>query len=188
MCCDSSVVNMANIITGIRIVISISLLFCLPLSPVFLALYIAAGISDMIDGTVARKTGTASEFGEKLVTAADIVFTAVCLIKIIPVLDIPLWLIIWTSVIALIKVINIVSGFAKWHEFVAAHTVMNRLTGIALFLMPLTLTFIDLKYGSVFVCALATCAAIQEGHCIMTRRSDTGNGKSVLSCVQKTEH
>ena len=41
---------MANIITGIRIVLSVALLFCQALSPTFYALYIAAGFSDMIDG------------------------------------------------------------------------------------------------------------------------------------------
>jgi len=42
--------NMADIITGIRIVCSIALLFCPLFSQVFYALYITAGISDMIDG------------------------------------------------------------------------------------------------------------------------------------------
>ena len=62
---------MANIITCLRIVCSIALLFCSVFSPAFYTLYIAAGISDMTDGTVARKTGTVSEFGSKLDTAAD---------------------------------------------------------------------------------------------------------------------
>ncbi len=64
---------MANIIRGIRIVLSVALLFCPALSPTFYALYIVAGFSDMIDGAVARKTGTVSEFGSKLDTVADIV-------------------------------------------------------------------------------------------------------------------
>jgi hypothetical protein len=37
---------MANIITGIRIVLSVALLFCPALSPMFYELYIAAGFSD----------------------------------------------------------------------------------------------------------------------------------------------
>ena len=79
---------MANTITGIRIVLSIALLFCPILSPTFYVLYIAAGFSDMIDGAVARKTGTVSKFGTKLDTVADIVFIAVCLIKFLPVMHI----------------------------------------------------------------------------------------------------
>ena len=157
---------MANIITGIRIVCSIALLFFPVFSPAFYTMYIVAGVSDMIDGTIARKTGTASDFGSKLDTAADFVLFAVCLIKLVPVLDIPIWLYIWIAVISLIKVINIISGFVVRKKFVAAHTVMNKVTGIALFILPLTLSIIDLKYSGILVCALATIAAIQEGHYI----------------------
>lgn len=159
---------MANIITLIRIICSIALLFFPALSPAFYALYITAGISDMADGTVARKTGTVSDFGAKLDTAADFIMAVVCLIKLIPVLDIPIWLIIWIAVIALIKVINIISGYVKRKEFIAAHTVINKVTGIILFLLPFTLTFIDIKYSGIFICILATFAAIQEGHFIRT--------------------
>ena len=81
---------MANIITGIRIVCSIALLFFPVFSPAFYALYIIAGISDMIDGAVARKTGTASEFGSKLDTAADFILVVVCLIKLLPVIHVPI--------------------------------------------------------------------------------------------------
>ncbi len=159
---------MANIITGIRIVISVVLLFCPVFSPVFYALYITAGVSDMVDGAVARKTGTVSEFGSKLDTAADFVFVVVCLIKLIPAIHVPNWLIIWIIVIAVIKAINLISGYIVRKEMVALHTVMNKVTGILLFVLPLTLTFIDLKYSGVFVSAAATFAAIQEGHMIRT--------------------
>ncbi len=168
---------MANIITLIRIICSIALLFFPALSPAFYALYITAGISDIADGTVARKTGTVSDFGAKLDTAADFIMAVVCLIKLIPVLDVPIWLIIWIAVIALIKVINIISGYVKRKEFVAAHTVINKVTGIILFLLPFTLTFIDIKYSGIFICILATFAAIQEGHLISTgtRNNDITN-------------
>lgn len=163
---------MANMISGIRILCSIALLFCPVFSPAFYALYITAGVSDMIDGTVARKTGTVSEFGSKLDTAADFVMIVVCLIKLIPVVHIPTWLLIWIIVIAVIKAINLISGYVMRKELVALHTVMNKVTGILLFVLPLTLTFIDLKYSGVFVSAVATFAAIQEGRLI---RTGTGN-------------
>ena len=79
---------MANIITGIRIVISAVLLFCPVLSPAFYILYIIAGITDIADGAVARRIGTVCEFGSRLDTIADIIFVAICLIKVLPVLDV----------------------------------------------------------------------------------------------------
>ena len=107
---------MANSITGIRIVCSIALLFCPVFSPVFYVLYIIAGVRDMIDGAVARKTGTVSEFGSKFDTAADFVLVVVCLIKLIPVIHVPIWLIIWIIVIAVIKAINLLSGYVMRKE------------------------------------------------------------------------
>ena len=159
---------MANIITDVRILCSLALLFCQFPSPAFYFLYVTAGITDMIDGAVARKTNTVSEFGAKLDTAADFVFVAVCLIKLIPSLDIPKWLYVWIAVIALVKGINIVSGYVMRKEFVAVHSVMNKVTGILLFLLPLTLRTLDLKYTGAAVCTMASFAALQEGHYIRT--------------------
>ena len=43
---------------------------------------------------------------------------------------------------------------------------MNRLTGILLFLLPLTLTAVRIEYTALIVCAVATVAAVQEGYCL----------------------
>ncbi|MBQ1370153.1 MAG: CDP-alcohol phosphatidyltransferase family protein [Clostridia bacterium] len=159
---------MANFITGLRIVFSVVLLFCPALSPAFYALYIAAGVTDMIDGAVARKTGTVSEFGAKLDTTADFVLVVVCLIKLLPVLHVPAWIIIWIAIIAFIKVANIAAGYILQKEFLSVHSIMNKVTGGLLFVFPLTLSFIDLRYSAAVVCVVATAAAIHEGYLIKT--------------------
>ena len=120
----------------------------------------------MADGAVARRTGTASEFGSRLDTAADIVFVAVCLIKLLPVLHVPGWLYIWIAVIAFIKVANIAVGYIRQKEFISVHSMINKVTGVLLFVFPLTLAFIDLRYSATVVCMVATAAAIQEGQLI----------------------
>jgi CDP-diacylglycerol--glycerol-3-phosphate 3-phosphatidyltransferase len=160
----------ANVITIFRIAASIVLLFCPVFSPVFYTLYIAAGLSDILDGFVARKTDTVSKLGARLDTIADFVFVVVCLVKLLPVLRIPAWLYIWIGIIALIKFVNIISGFAVQRGFVAVHSVMNKATGVLLFLLPLTILVFPLKYSAIVVCAVATFAAIQEGHFIRTER------------------
>lgn len=148
--------------------LSVGLLFCPALSPSFYALYLLAGLSDMLDGPVARKMRTASAFGAKLDAVADLIFAAVCLYKLLPVLDIPLWLYIWIGVIALIRIVNVVSGFVKERRFVAVHSPLNKATGLLLFLLPLTLSVLEVRYTAPLVCAVA---AIQEGHLIRTGRA-----------------
>ena len=161
---------MANTITLFRIAAGIVLLFCPAFSPAFYALYIAAGLSDMLDGFVARKTDTVSKLGARLDTMADFVFVVVCLIKLLPVLHIPAWLYAWIGIIALIKVVNIISGLAVQKRFVTVHSIMNKATGALLFLLPLTISAVPLKFSAVIVCAAATFTAIQEGHFIRTGR------------------
>ena len=161
---------MANTITFFRIAVSIVLLFCPVFSPAFYVFYTAAGLSDMLDGFVARKTDTVSKLGAMLDTIADFVLVAVCLIKLLPVLRIPAWLYAWIGIIALIKLVNIISGFAVQKRFVAVHSLMNKATGALLFLLPLTLPVLPLKYSALIVCAAATFAAVQEGHFIRTGR------------------
>ena len=154
--------NPPNAITAVRILCSAAILLCNAFSPTFFVLYVAAGVSDIADGWVARRTNTASEFGSKFDTAADAIFIIVCLIKLIPAIDIPVWLIVWTGAIACIKIFNIVSVYAQRWLFVTVHSAMNKVTGALLFALPLTLTVIDIKYSAPIVCIAATFAAIDE--------------------------
>ena len=159
---------MANLITVLRTLFSIGLLFCPVPSTAFYALYLSAGFTDMIDGTVARITHTESEFGAKLDTVADFVFVAVCLAKLLPILHLPTWQYAWIAGIAAVKAINAISGYVAQKKIVDVHSVMNKVTGGVLFVFPLTLSFVDPVFSASAVCLIATIAAIQEGHVMRT--------------------
>ena len=154
--------HIANIITGSRIVLSLPLLFIPLASAWFYVLYLLCGLSDMVDGTVARRTKSASDFGARIDTVSDFVFMIVALIKFAPHLHIPVWLWIWIGIIAMIKFGNVVWGFIRTKKLVSPHTVLNKVTGLLLFLLPVTISFVELTYTLPFVCAVATAAAIHE--------------------------
>lgn len=153
---------MANVITCIRILCAFALLFCPVLTPVFWVLYLTAGITDMFDGAVARKTNTVTEFGSLLDTAADLALTAVCLIRLAPVLELPAWIWIWTAVIALLKIMSALRGVILNKKVTAVHSALNKATGLLLFVCPMTLSFLDIRYSAAVICVLATAAAVQE--------------------------
>ena len=154
--------HIANIITGARIVLSLPLLFIPLISAWFYVLYLLCGLSDMIDGTVARRTSSASDFGARLDTLSDFVFMTVALIKFVPHLHIPVWLWIWIGIIAMIKLGNVVLGFIHTKKLISPHTVLNKITGLLLFLLPVTISFVDLTYTLPIVCTVATVAAMCE--------------------------
>ena len=160
--------QIANIVTGCRILGSVLLLFFSARSVGFYIIYIICGFSDMIDGTIARKTNSTSELGAKIDTVADIAFVTVSLIKILPAIDVPGWLWIWGAIIAIIKICNIIWGYASKKQFISLHNITNKITGLLLFILPLTLSFIELKYSSIVVCSIATFAGFQEGFYVAT--------------------
>lgn len=162
---------MANVLTGIRILCGL-LILCFPaFSGWYYCFYLIGGLSDAIDGTVARKMGTASDFGSKFDTVADFIFTAAVVIKIIYALYIPVWLIIWISIIALIKIGCHLAGYIKYHEFKTVHSVLNKICGGIVFIVPL---FIGGDYAwqakavaVIIICILTSIATIAEGMTIL---------------------
>ena len=160
--------QIANIITSCRILFSICLLFCPALSVGFYCIYLLCGFTDMVDGTIARKTNAVSEFGARLDTTSDFIFFAVALIKLLPVIHISKWIWVWIVVIAIIKIFNVILGFIYKKKLISLHTLMNKITGLLLFLLPPAIQFIEIKYSLIAVCIVATFSAIQEGYYIRT--------------------
>ena len=161
---------MANFVTSIRLLCAAALAFLPAFSPGFYALYLLAGVSDMADGWIARRTNTASRLGATLDTLADLAFAAVCLVRLLPLFALPVWLCCWIAVIAAVKLVSMASGWIMYRRFVPMHTQMNKLTG---FLLPLVLPVVRLRLAAGIVCAAATLAAIQEGHFIRTGRIES---------------
>ena len=100
---------------------------------------------------------------------ADIVFTTICLIKLLPIMEVPAWLYIWISFIAMIKLTNIAIGYIKQNAFAAVHSVINKLTGCLMFIFSVTFELIDLKYSAAVVCFIATVAAIHESNTVLRK-------------------
>ena len=154
--------QIANIITSCRILGSIGLLFCPVFSACFYRLYTFCGLTDMVDGTIARKTGAAGSFGAKLDTVADFLFVIASFMKLVPVIQIPIWIWVWTAAIAAVKLVNLVREILGSKQISSLHTVVNKVTGFCLFLLPLTIPVVDLRYTAPVVCVMATIAAIRE--------------------------
>ena len=162
--------HIANILTGCRILGSILLLFYPAFSFAFYITYLLCGFSDMIDGTIARKTNSTSKFGSQLDTVADLIFVGISCIKWLPVIHVPKWLWIWGGVIAAVKISSILWGYVSKKQLISLHTTMNKVTGLLLFLLPLTISSVELEYTAVVVCSVAMFSAIQEGFCVLTDR------------------
>ena len=157
---------MPNLITTLRFLGAIYLLFFRVNGIAFWVIYSVCGLSDILDGYLARKLGCESKTGALLDSVADIVFVACCCYKLIPVLAFPKWLWIWGGAIVAIKVINQICALVMYKKCVFPHTIANKVTGVLLFVgIPLTV-FLESIVPMFVIAAVATFAAVQEGHFI----------------------
>lgn len=164
---------MANALSICRIALSIALLIPAALTPAFFALYALAGVTDMLDGYVARRTGTESDLGARLDSVADLALVVVCLAKLLPAIAVPTWLWVWMAAIVLVKVANAISGLVAEGHLVMPHTTANKVAGLAVFLAPFAIPAVGITVPAIVACAIATLAAVQEGHFIRMGRVES---------------
>ena len=152
----------ANCITVNRLLFSLAMILFPPSSVPFAVLYVLCGVTDMLDGFVARKLHTESTTGERLDSIADLFFAVVYAVKILPFLNITLWMWIWVAVIGAVKITSILIASTKAHKILIEHSFGNKLTGVLLYLLPLSVCVADVKYGATLVCVVATGTVIIE--------------------------
>ena len=164
--------HLPNLITVLRFLGAFGLLFSDVGGVAFWLIYFVCGLSDMVDGFLARKLHCESKTGALLDSLADLAFVVCCCIKLIPVLALPHWLWFWGAAIIVIKVINQISAIVMYKRFLFLHTIANKAAGLLLFVgVPLTV-FLESVVPMVIIAVVATFAAVQEGHFIRTGQKE----------------
>lgn len=154
----------ADIITLSRIIGSIDLLSTPVFSKEFFVIYTYCGISDALDGFVARRLKTESKLGSVLDSMSDLIFYSVLFYKIWGTLNEVLpaffFTIIWT--IFGIRVSCYAYVYAKEKKFASEHFILNKVTGLLLFVMPYIIKTSFFVYYAALICLVAFIAAIYE--------------------------
>lgn len=132
-----------NIISLSRGVAAVGLLFPAVFSAPFWVLYLWCGISDMIDGLLARRLGAESRTGAAIDSIADLIFMLIACIRIIPALTIPFWFWLVVGIIAVLQLARMCFLYFRWGGWDGLHDRTNRIIGLALYLAPLAYYIAD---------------------------------------------
>ncbi len=154
--------HIPNMVTGCRIALSLALLWPMPLSTAYLALYALAGLTDMLDGFLARRLKAESAFGSRLDTVADMAMLAAALYTLWPYLPLEDAALGWLGGVAAVKMVSLAVYGVRWRRLLSHHSLLNKAVGGLLYLYPFTLTQpwkAEAVYGLL---ALATVAALEE--------------------------
>lgn len=154
----------ADTLTALRIVGALCLLWPPVDSAAFIVIYTLAGMTDVLDGYVARKTNTASTFGARLDSAADLTFYTILFARLMPTLLARLPGVMWCviGVILVLRAAAYLVAAVRLRRFASLHTYLNKLTGGSIFLLPYVLA---LCYGVGYcwlVCAVSLASALEE--------------------------
>ena len=158
-----------NILSASRIVLCLPLLLVGAMTVPFWVLYVIAGMTDMLDGFLARQWGVESKFGARLDSLADFVFVLAVGYKLFPWLKLPaiLWMMI--GLIATVKTVNAISSYVVKHKIEFLHTKANKLTGFLLFIGMMAIGQSYFVLVAWMIACISLFAAIQEGHYIRSR-------------------
>ena len=177
--------NIANILTVSRIVLAIILLlFFKKISVLFLIIYTVAEFTDIIDGTIARKTDSCSHSGAVLDSIADLLLAA-NLLKIIFIMKlitkkIAFWFFIALGIGTLSPIIN----FIKHKKVFFIHSIPCKIVGGIISIVPFAIFFGFIDTYLLFAITFVMLAMIEI--CIMSLIMDEPDpdAKSIYSLIK----
>ena len=139
-------------------------MFIEPFCVAFYVIWTICGVSDVLDGTVARMLKKESKFGARLDSIADIMFYLLMLYRVLPMLIavLPRWIWIIVCVIALTRIGAYVTALIKFKRFASLHSYLNKLSGFMLFLVPYFIFMSWFWIYCVVLCGIGLASSIEE--------------------------
>lgn len=169
--------------------------FCIP----FLVLYILGGLSDVLDGSLARRWQVQSERGAKLDTWADFLFVMGTIIYLWGASEMEnylagktFWFVlvmaIGIGVVAIIRFISMAVCEERFGQFTGIHTIANKVAGVMLFFtVPIGMTaymgrlgYFILTIWTVLVWLICGYASVEEMIIVCKMKTLDVNRKSIF--------
>ena len=156
--------HLANIITSLRIVGALVLTAFRANTVPFLVVYALSGLTDCIDGFVARRLHIISELGKKLDSVSDLLLYGVMLWKTWPILTdvLPTMALYVIAGLILARLLLYVIYGLLYHKLLSTHALLNKVTSILMFLLPFALMFSTARYYCYFTMTVAGLSIIDE--------------------------
>lgn len=153
-----------NILSVQRIICSVLLILFINYQAGFIFLYFVIGLTDILDGFIARKFKMESELGARLDSLADFFFYIILVFIIIK---------LYSSIITVnynmaligiivIRLLNMLLTKLNYKKIVFVHTIANKISGVLLYFLPIIILFIksDIIIWIIFI--VVFIAAMEE--------------------------
>ncbi|MCL1951265.1 MAG: CDP-alcohol phosphatidyltransferase family protein [Oscillospiraceae bacterium] len=162
--------HVPNILSALRILLSVALLFLTTPEriPAFVAVYLVNGMTDVLDGKIARRFHVESTLGSKLDAIGDSMLFGAALICMIFLAHlkmrqpVPSYLAVLAPGVAY-KLANVVVTRVRFKQWNMMHTILNRAVFVTLyFYVPVFLLLGEVHFGMVLAISVLICLACFE--------------------------
>lgn len=168
-----------NLLTLCRIVLSFCLLLLPYQSVLFVLLYLVCGLTDILDGFLARKLNTETQVGAKLDSLADLCMCVMIIITITKQTHANILVLIGICIIFVIRLGNALFSKFKFKRISSIHTNTNKIAGLLFFICPLTCDFTNIP---LYITGIAALLSSAEEFLILLRSNVLNlNRKSMFS-------
>lgn len=128
--------NIPNLISMSRIFLSLSLFFMEPMGTLFIIVYITAFLTDILDGNLARRTGTCSDLGKTLDSIGDVVYILTFVVILLPWMKPDLWILIAAGAVAVFRMTPAIVMLVVTGRYNTFHTKWSKATTALVFFTP----------------------------------------------------
>lgn len=174
--------HLANSLTISRMLLSGLLIFLINQPACFIVIYSLAGLTDVLDGPIARKSGYAGELGARLDSIADMIMFGVITIAFI------VWsgpglhgLLPYLYAALAIRILALLCAVWRFRTLAMIHTWGNKVTGLLVFVAPFVLlwpSYVPIVFR--IVCLVSLLSGLEELLIHLTSQKLDLNRKSLF--------
>ena len=152
--------HVPNTLSLLRLSMAIPLSIFTPFTSPFMVAYVVAVISDLLDGPIARKFNVASPLGATLDSIADVTIALLVIFRILPLLEVSRWILVWIGIAIAVKFIGAFIGFVRYKRLVLLHSYANKFFILVLCCFPVFYLFLSantILIGMLSIAMVAFC-------------------------------
>jgi len=178
--------HIPNALSLTRVLLCIPLAILAPFTTIYIVLLVLAGITDSLDGQLARRIKDGkSELGATLDSLGDVCLVGVIVFAMMPKMEVWGWL--WLAYICVLSLKVTVStgiGLIRFKEIISLHTISFKVLVAVLFCYPILYYIVGAGlFINIFSAVLIGCAllvVIEEILIISTLKKPARNIKSIF--------
>ena len=173
--------HIPNLLSVIRIVLALSIIIFANNNKFVFSIVLLCGLTDALDGYIARKYHFESKLGAKLDSLGDYVFFLILVLYFF------IWHIdlikensIFIGIIIIVRLLSLLVCWIKNKKIYSLHTISNKITGVLLFIGILVEIISERKDIILFLLMIALISAFEELIIMFIEKEPDINVKSIF--------